>query len=175
MKLLISLLFKLSSKQQKWALFRSIRISSAHRRTRALRLICSCPYSLTSINHTWWLKPYPAIQAWLFRLKFDAVKGTPSSTGHSGDQPPRCLWCQSNIKHAEIKRSAADPAAQLQDDQHETKATTKMCNYVHSLQLTWRKFTNKLIGNFRCNAIINNQGCWHTLSSSSFCWIWQLN
>jgi len=71
----------------------------------------------------------------LFRLKFDAVKGTASSTGHSGDQPSRCLWCQSNIKHAEIKRSAADPAAQLQDDQHETKATTKMYNYVHSLQL----------------------------------------
>ena len=73
------------------------------------------------------------ILALLFRLKFDAVKGTPSSTGHSGDQPSRCLWCQSNIKHAEIKRSAADPAAQLQDDQHETKATTKMCNCVHSL------------------------------------------
>ena len=91
---------------------------------------------LTDLNHTWWLKPYPAIQALLFRLKFDAVKGTPSSTGHSGDQPPRCLWCQSNIKHAEIKRSAADPAAQLQDDQHETKATTKMCNYIQYVQYT---------------------------------------
>ena len=51
-KMALQILCVLSkTRQQKWALFRSIRISSAHRRTRALRLICSCPYSLTSITH----------------------------------------------------------------------------------------------------------------------------
>ena len=51
-KMALKILCVLSkTRQQKWALFRSIRISSAHRRTRALRLICSCPYSLTSITH----------------------------------------------------------------------------------------------------------------------------
>ena len=34
---------------------------------------------------------------------------------------------------------------------------------------------NKLIGNSGVFlAIIDNRSCWPTLSSSSFCWIWQL-
>ena len=131
-KMALKILCVLSkTRQQKWALFRSIRISSAHRRTRALRLICSCPYSLTSITHGD-SSHTPQYKHFTVSSEIDAVKGTPSSTGRSGDQPSRCLWCQSNIKHAEIKRSAADPAAQLQDDQLSRPKQQRKCATVYT-------------------------------------------
>ena len=42
------------------------------------------------------------MQEILFRLKFGAVRGTPSSTGHRKGTPLPCPRCGNNIKHAEL-------------------------------------------------------------------------
>ena len=64
---------------------------------------------LSDLKHTGWTQAIathqsldPAMQELLFRLKFGAVKGTPSSAGHKPGQPLPCPWCRSNIKHADM-------------------------------------------------------------------------
>merc|ERR1712054_215841 len=67
------------------------------------------PSLLSDLKHTGWTQAIstyqsltPQMQEILFRLKFGAVRGTPSSTGHRKGTPLPCPRCGNNIKHAEL-------------------------------------------------------------------------